>query len=102
MPGPPISTSEAGCECAALLAMSQKKLGAALGLTYQQVQKYEKGASRIGASRLQQISDILQVPVTFFFEGTPNASAPDGANESKPWMAPIDDFVSDPDGLRQG
>jgi transcriptional regulator with XRE-family HTH domain len=83
-----------------MLAMSQKKLGAALGLTYQQVQKYEKGASRIGASRLQQISDILQVPVTFFFEGAPNASAPDGANESKLWMAQIDDFVSDPDGLR--
>jgi transcriptional regulator with XRE-family HTH domain len=83
-----------------MLAMSQQKLGAALGLTSQQVQKYEKGATRIGASRLQQISHILQVPVTFFFEGAPNTSAPDGANESKLWMAQIDDFVSDPDGLR--
>jgi transcriptional regulator with XRE-family HTH domain len=58
-----------------MLAMSQEKLGAALGLTFQQVQKYERGANRIGASRLQQISQILQVPVAFFFEGLPNASA---------------------------
>ena len=83
-----------------MLAMSQQKLGAALGLTSQQVQKYEKGATRIGASRLQQISHILQVPVTFFFEGAPNASAPHGSNESKQWVAQIDDFVSDPDGLK--
>jgi transcriptional regulator with XRE-family HTH domain len=55
-----------------MLAMSQEKLGNALGLTYQQVQKYEKGTNRIGASRLQQISHILQVPVAFFFEGAPN------------------------------
>ena len=48
--------------------MSQEKLGDALGLTFQQVQKYEKGANRIGASRLQQIAHILQVPVSFFFE----------------------------------
>jgi len=51
-----------------MLAMSQGKLGDALGLTFQQVQKYEKGTNRIGASRLQQISHILQVPVAFFFE----------------------------------
>jgi transcriptional regulator with XRE-family HTH domain len=49
-----------------MLPMSQEKLGEALGLTFQQVQKYEKGANRIGASRLQQISQILQVPVSFF------------------------------------
>src|SRR5262245_39313039 len=55
-----------------MLAMSQEKLGDALGLTFQQVQKYEKGTNRIGASRLQQISHILQVPVAFFFEGAPN------------------------------
>jgi len=61
-----------------MLAMSQKKLGAALGLSFQQVQKYEKGTDRIGASRLQQISHILQVPVAFFFEGPPHASAPHG------------------------
>jgi transcriptional regulator with XRE-family HTH domain len=83
-----------------MLAMSQEKLGAALGLTFQQVQKYERGANRIGASRLQQMSHVLQVPVAFFFEGAPNASAPDGSNGSALSMAQIDDFVSDSDGLR--
>src|SRR5262249_36573453 len=83
-----------------MLAMSQEKLAAALGLTFQQVQKYGRGANRIGASRLQQLSHILQVPVGFFFEGAPNASAPHGSNKSELWMAQIDDFVSDPDGLR--
>src|SRR5262249_32684492 len=83
-----------------IVGISQEKQGAALGLTFQQVQKYEKGATRISASRLQQMSDILQVPVEFFFEGAPNASAPHGSNKSELWMAQIDDFVSDPDGLR--
>jgi transcriptional regulator with XRE-family HTH domain len=83
-----------------MLSMSQEKLGAALGLTFQQVQKYEKGTNRIGASRLQQMSHILQVPIAFFFEGAPNASAPHGSNGSALSMAEIDDFVSDPNGLR--
>ena len=83
-----------------MLAMSQEKLGAALGLTFQQVQKYERGANRFGASRLQQMSDILQVPVEFFFEGAPNASAPHGSSGSTLSMAQINDFISDSDGLR--
>ena len=83
-----------------MLAMGQQTLGAALGLTFQQVQKYEKGTNRIGASRLQQISDILRVPVAFFFEGAPIASAPHGSNGSALSMAQIDDFVSDSNGLR--
>jgi transcriptional regulator with XRE-family HTH domain len=83
-----------------MLAMSQHKLGAALGLTFQQVQKYEKGATRIAASRLQQMSHVLQVPVAFFFEGLPNALAPHNSNESASSTAQIDDFVSDSDGLR--
>jgi len=83
-----------------MLAMSQEKLGAALNLTFQQVQKYERGTNRIGAGRLQQLSHVLQVPVEFFFEGAPNASAPHGSNKSELWMAQIDDFVSNPDGLR--
>jgi transcriptional regulator with XRE-family HTH domain len=83
-----------------MLAMSQTQLAEALGLTYQQVQKYEDGTNRIGAGRLQQISDILQVPVAFFFEGAPNASAPHGSNGSALSMAQIDDFVSNSDGLR--
>ena len=51
-----------------LLGMSQEKLGKALGLTFQQVQKYERGANRIGSSRLYQLSRILDVPVSFFFD----------------------------------
>ena len=57
-----------------MLDMSQTDLANALGLTFQQVQKYEKGSNRISASRLQHISQILQVPVPFFFEGAPAAS----------------------------
>src|SRR5262249_56384158 len=77
-----------------MVAMSQEKLAAALGLTFQQVQKYEKGATRISASRLQQMSHILQVPVSFFFEGAPNASAPHGSNGSAFSTAPLADFLS--------
>src|SRR5437868_8301678 len=51
-----------------LLGMSQEKLGEALGLTFQQVQKYERGTNRIGASRLFDLSRVLEVPVSFFFE----------------------------------
>ncbi len=54
-----------------LLGMSQEKLGGALQLTFQQVQKYERGANRIGSSRLYQLSRILDVPVSFFFDDMP-------------------------------
>ena len=65
-----------------MLGMSQEKLGEALGLTFQQVQKYEKGTNRVGASRLQQISEILQVPVSFLFDGGPSGVAnADGFSE---------------------
>src|SRR5947209_19011890 len=84
-----------------MLAMSQEKLGAALGLTFQQVQKYERGANRIGASRLQQLSHILQVPVEFFFEGAPNAQMVgrhEGLAEA-PSPAYVSDFLATADGL---
>lgn len=55
-----------------LLGMSQEKLGTALGLTFQQIQKYERGANRIGSSRLYKLSRILDVPVAFFFEDMPD------------------------------
>jgi transcriptional regulator with XRE-family HTH domain len=58
-----------------LLGMSQEKLGAALGLTFQQVQKYERGTNRIGSSRLYQLSRILDVPVSFFFDDMPGEVA---------------------------
>ncbi len=80
-----------------MLGMSQEKLGDALGLTFQQVQKYEKGTNRIGASRLQQISLILQVPVSFFFEGAPSEN-PDGFGEA-PSPAYVTDFLASPEGL---
>jgi transcriptional regulator with XRE-family HTH domain len=84
-----------------MLGMSQEKLGDALGLTFQQVQKYEKGTNRIGASRLQQISHILQVQVSFFFEGAPTMAT--GARQegfaegSSP--AYVSDFLASADGL---
>src|ERR1041384_5108638 len=55
-----------------LLGMSQEKLGEAIGLTFQQVQKYERGANRIGASRLYDLSRVLDVPVSYFFEELPD------------------------------
>jgi len=82
-----------------MLGMSQEKLGDSLGLTFQQVQKYEKGTNRIGASRLQQISLILQVPVSFFFEGVPTLSGkPEGFGEA-PSPAYVTDFLATNDGL---
>ena len=77
-----------------MLAISQEKLGHALGLTFQQVQKYEKGTNRIGASRLQHISHILKVPVAFFFEG-----APGGGADEAPSPAYISDFLATSEGL---
>ena len=82
-----------------MAAMGQSQLADALGITYQQMQRNEKGLNRIAASRLQQISHILQVPVAFFFEGMPNASM-HGSNRNALLMAQIDDFVSDSHGLR--
>ncbi len=59
-----------------LISMSQEKLGDSVGLTFQQIQKYEKGTNRIGASRLQQISSVLGVPVAYFFEDSENEVLP--------------------------
>jgi transcriptional regulator with XRE-family HTH domain len=82
-----------------MLSMSQEKLGGALGLTFQQVQKYEKGTNRIGASRLQQISHILQVPVAFFFEGAPTFNPQDDAPGESPSPTYVSDFLATSDGL---
>ena len=79
-----------------MLGMSQEKLGDALGLTFQQVQKYEKGTNRMGASRLQHIANILQVPVTFFFDGVPGQPKADG---SAPSPAFVFEFLATSDGL---
>jgi transcriptional regulator with XRE-family HTH domain len=77
-----------------MLGLSQEKVADALGLTFQQVQKYEKGTNRISASRLQQISSVLKVPVPFFFEGAPDQSKIDAkatpANEASEFLATRD------------
>ena len=82
-----------------MLSMSQEKLGDALGLTFQQVQKYEKGTNRIGASRLQQISGILSVPVSFFFEGAPHSGGHAAGMGEAPSPAYVSDFLATSDGL---
>lgn len=82
-----------------MLSMSQEKLGDALGLTFQQVQKYEKGTNRIGASRLQQIAHILQVPVSFFFEGAPHLPGQTSGLGEAPSPAYVSDFLATSDGL---
>ena len=86
-----------------MVGMSQEKLGEALGLTFQQVQKYEKGTNRIGASRLHQIASILGVQVEFFYEGAPQLEGTppavgDGLSEP-PTPAYVSDFLSTSDGL---
>jgi transcriptional regulator with XRE-family HTH domain len=80
--------------------MSQEKLGDALGITFQQIQKYEKGTNRIGASRLQHIASVLAVPVAFFFEDAPGTPAEAAAlAESKPAHY-IVDFLSSSEGVQ--
>ena len=85
-----------------MLDMSQTEIADAVGLTFQQVQKYEKGSNRVSASRLQHISQILQVPVPFFFEGAPAAtgirpSAGVTAEASSPSY--VADFLATSEGL---
>jgi transcriptional regulator with XRE-family HTH domain len=74
-----------------MLGMNQTKLGNAVGLTFQQIHKYENGTCRIGGSRLQQFAHILQVPILFFFEGLPGTSAADAA---APTLSYVDDFLA--------
>jgi transcriptional regulator with XRE-family HTH domain len=83
-----------------LMKMSQEKLGEALGLTFQQVQKYEKGTNRIGASRLQQISKTLSVPPSFFFEGAPALAGEDPSGFAEDTTSQyVVDFLSTTEGL---
>ena len=82
-----------------MLNMSQEKLGDALDLTFQQIQKYEKGTNRISASRLQQISHILQVSVPFFFEDAPLLPGQHHGMKDAPSPAYVSDFIATSDGL---
>ncbi len=78
-----------------MLGMSQEKLADALGLTFQQVQKYEKGVNRIGASRLLHIAGILDVSIEFFFEGLPGLRAGGFSDDSL-----VADFLTRPESDR--
>ena len=81
-----------------LIGMSQERLGDLLGLTFQQVQKYEKGVNRIGAGRLYEVSRILNVPIDFFYEGL--ATNQPGAGETEVAAPPVMEFVSSGEGLQ--
>jgi transcriptional regulator with XRE-family HTH domain len=81
-----------------MLHLSQTGLGEAIGVTFQQVQKYEKGANRISASRLQQTSHTLKVPIPFFFEGLPSHSIK-GSRTSDAYPSYVSDFVMTSHGL---
>jgi transcriptional regulator with XRE-family HTH domain len=82
------------------LAMSQSVLAEALGLTFQQVQKYEKGVNRIGAGRLQQIAQILQMPVESFFEGLPHERGQRRVPTDVPDVQYVADYLATADGLQ--
>ena len=85
-----------------MLGMSQEKLGENLGITFQQIQKYEKGTNRVGASRLQAIASILSVPVAFFFEDAPGQETGGGnrgfAEEASMALAHV--ICGSPGGLK--
>lgn len=83
-----------------LSGVSQEKLGEALGLTFQQIQKYEKGANRVSASRLQQIAKVLEVPVAFFFDGAPSGEAPEAGFSDMSATTYVSDFLSSSEGVQ--
>jgi len=79
--------------------MSQEKLADRLGLTFQQIQKYEKGTNRISASRLQHLAQILEVPISFFYDELPGAKPADGFAEARPPDYVVD-FMSNAESLK--
>ena len=80
-----------------LIGMSQEKLGDLLGITFQQVQKYERGANRVSASRLHHMSKVLGVPIQFFFDGLPEEQP--GFGEGGPANSVLDAAAS-PEGIQ--
>ena len=83
-----------------LIGMSQERLGDLLGLTFQQVQKYEKGVNRIGAGRLFEVSRILGVPIDFFYEGVGEQLAGRAGFAEPEASPPVLEFVSSGEGLQ--
>jgi transcriptional regulator with XRE-family HTH domain len=82
-----------------MLGMSQEKLADQLGITFQQVQKYEKGVNRVSASRLQQVCHVLEVPISFFFENAPGPASHGRGLSEGPSHAYVNDFLASTDGL---
>jgi transcriptional regulator with XRE-family HTH domain len=82
-----------------LVGLSQEKLGETLGLTFQQVQKYEKGVNRIGAGRLFQIAGILNVPIEYFYEGYSAGEPGTGAANDDASTRPVMEFMASGEGL---
>src|SRR2546423_5650963 len=80
------------------LGMSQRKLGDALGVTFQQIQNYENGTNRIGASRLHQLSQVLQAPPAFFFQDAPNVSVGRSRQSVARSSVHLMRFLGTPDG----
>jgi len=83
-----------------IVGVSQGKLGDSLGIRYQQVQKYEKGANRISASRLQQIANFLSVPVPYFFEDAPGGPAEESSDTTSQSGNYVVEFLSSAEGLQ--
>ncbi len=84
-----------------MLGMSQEKLGESLGITFQQIQKYEKGTNRVGASRLQAIASIMEVPPAFFFENAPtDEHTPIGGLSEDSSMTSVMEFCSSSEGIQ--
>jgi len=81
------------------LGMTQEQLAEAVNLTFQQIQKYEKGTNRVSGSRLHQFANILKVSVPFFFEGGPNAMSQRKAGSIDPSITNVFEFISSKDGL---
>ena len=80
------------------LGVSQGWLADRLGLTFQQVQKYERGSNRISASKLYQIASVLEVPITFFFEGLDDPAAPKGARYADAFTGVMEELLAEPNG----
>jgi transcriptional regulator with XRE-family HTH domain len=84
-----------------MLGMSQEKLGESLGITFQQVQKYEKGTNRVGASRLQAIANVMTVPVSFFFDDAPGSERSQSGGFAEESMATsVMEFCTSAEGIQ--
>ena len=76
------------------LSITQADLGTHMGISFQQIQKYEKGVNRVGGSRMQQLATLLKVPVGYFYDG-----APGGQPGFKPDGSDVSSFMTSPDGI---